>query len=384
MEQRCLWTEVNRVSRLRVGVIFGGRSGEHEVSLMSARSIMDTLRKAGFEVVPIGISKTGKWLLANNPLALPEETLADGSLPVAMLPEPGNEGLVRLNGALCGKPAVAPVDVVFPAMHGTYGEDGSLQGLLEMADVPYVGAGVLGSAVGMDKDVQKRLFREAGIPVLDFWMVPRVRYEHAPDAVMDEIERRIGYPCFVKPCNLGSSVGVNKAEDRDKLRVALNDAALYDRKILIERAAVGYREIEVSVLGNDEPKASLPGEILPAREFYDYTAKYIDERSRTEVPARLTADVTRRVQELGVECFKVLDCAGMARVDFFVSMDGQHIVVNELNTIPGFTRISMYPKMWEASGLPYPELLKQLVCLAIDRYQDKNRRLTHYTPPALD
>ncbi len=373
-------TEVKGLAAVRVGVIFGGRSGEHEVSLMSAKFIIDTLKKAGFDVIPIGIDKKGRWLLPKNSSALPEEALSADAEPVAMLPEPGTSALVRLNGRSHDKVLYKSVDVVFPAMHGTYGEDGALQGLLEMADVPYVGAGVLGSAVGMDKHVQKRLFREMGIPVLDFVMVPRSRVEKQPDAAVQQVSCEIGFPCFVKPCNLGSSVGVNKALDRVQLLEALREAALYDRKILVERAAVGYREIEVSVLGNDEPIVSLPGEILPAREFYDYTAKYLDERSRTEVPADLRKEVVEKIQYLAKQCFLTIDCCGMARVDFFVSRDQHTVLVNEINTIPGFTRISMYPKMWEASGLSYPELLTKLVELALERHQDKNRRLTDYTP----
>ena len=370
--------------KLRVGVLFGGRSGEHEVSLMSAASIMRTLSSAGYEVVPIAINKEGRWLLPADSEQALRGVLEAGSLPVAMLPEPGRAGLVKTGGPGRALEPAARLDVVFPALHGTYGEDGAIQGLLEMADVPYVGAGVLGSAVGMDKDVQKRLFRQAGIPVLDFAMYLRSEFEREPDRVMDQIERRPGYPCFVKPCNLGSSVGVSKAKDRSGLEAALKDAAMYDRKLLVEQAAVDAHEVECSVLGNDDPIASLPGEILPAREFYDYKAKYYDSRSRTEVPARLPAAVIENIRETAIRCFKATDCAGMARVDFFVSRKDHSIFVNEINTIPGFTKISMYPQMWEATGITYQELLTRLIDLAIERHKDKNRRLTDYRPPEED
>ena len=370
--------------KLRVGVLFGGRSGEHEVSLMSAASIMRTLSSAGYEVVPIAISKEGKWLLPADSEQALKGVLEPGSLPVVMLPEPGQVGLVKAGGPGKVLEPAARLDVIFPALHGTYGEDGAIQGLLEMAGVPYVGAGVLGSAVGMDKDIQKRLFRQAGIPVLDFAMYLRSEFEREPGRVMDDIERRFGYPCFVKPCNLGSSVGVAKAKDRAGLQAALKDAALYDRKLLVEQAAVDAHEVECSVMGNDEPVASLPGEILPAREFYDYTAKYYDSRSRTEVPAKLPPDVIERIRETSIQCFKAADCCGMARVDFFVHRRDHSIFVNEINTIPGFTKISMYPKMWEATGITYSELLARLIELAIERHKDKNRRLTDYQPPQED
>ncbi len=370
--------------RLRVGVLFGGRSGEHEVSLMSAASIMRTLAVAGYEVVPIAITKEGKWLLPEDSERALKGVLEPGSMRVAMLPEPGLAGLVKAGGSGKALETAARLDVVFPALHGTYGEDGAIQGLLEMAGVPYVGAGVLGSAVGMDKDIQKRLFRQAGIPVLDFAMYLRSEFEREPGRVMDEVEKRFGYPCFIKPCNLGSSVGVAKAKDRPGLEAALKDAALYDRKLLVEQAALDAHEIECSVLGNDDPISSLPGEILPAREFYDYKAKYYDARSRTEVPARLPAAVIQKVRDTAVQCFKVADCCGMARVDFFVSRRDHSIFVNELNTIPGFTKISMYPKMWEATGISYEELLTRLVDLAVERHKDKNRNLTDYRPPQED
>jgi len=370
------------VAGLRVGVVFGGRSGEHEVSLMSAASIMRTLVSAGYDVVPIGIDKGGRWLLPASTDAALQGILESGSQPVSMLPQPGQQGLVRLEPGRGTLGLAARIDVVFPALHGTYGEDGAIQGLLEMADIPYVGAGVLASAVGMDKEVQKRLFRQAGIPVLDFKMVQRTRFGREPDVVIDEIERQFGYPCFIKPCNLGSSVGVTKAKDRPGLKAALEDASLYDRRLLVEQAAQDAREIECSVLGNDDPIASMPGEILPAREFYDYMAKYHDSRSRTEVPARLPKDTIEEVRDLATRCFRVIDCCGMARVDFFVSRNDYSVVVNEINTIPGFTKISMYPKMWEASGISYPELLTRLVDLALERHAEKNRRVTEYRPPS--
>jgi D-alanine-D-alanine ligase len=372
---------VKRLSKTRVGVLFGGRSGEHEVSLMSAASIMRTLLSAGYEVVPIGIDKAGRWLMpADNEAAL-RGIMASDAEPVVMLPQPGEASIVTLNPGEHSIQKAVSVDVIFPAMHGTYGEDGSIQGLLEMADLPYVGAGVLASAVGMDKDIQKRLYREAGVPVLDFKMFLRSEFEKNPDGVIEQIEAQFTYPLFVKPCNLGSSVGVHKARDAASLKEALEDASLYDRKILIEECAVDCHEIECSVLGNDDPVASMPGEIIPAREFYDYAAKYIDGRSYSQIPARLPAGVIEKVRELSVKCYKLIDCAGMARVDFFVSKDGHAVWVNELNTIPGFTKISMYPKMWEGTGLTYEELLTRLIDLALERHKDKNRRVTEYQPP---
>jgi D-alanine-D-alanine ligase len=334
--------------KIRVGVLFGGRSGEHEVSLRSAASVMAALDKDKYEVLPIGISKAGKWLPGSASGKLLE---GPGKRDWTIRPVPG---------------AADAVDVVFPVLHGTFGEDGTVQGLLELAGVPYVGAGVLGSAVAMDKDVMKRLFRERGLPTPDHVAFLRGQ-ENIPKLV-----RRFGFPMFVKPANLGSSVGISKAHDWPELEAALKLAGRYDRKIIVEQAIVG-REIECSVLGNDRPEASAPGEIVPCNEFYDYEAKYLDERSELIIPARLTKAQTRRVQQLAVAAFEACECAGMARVDFFLERRTGHVLINELNTIPGFTSISMYPKLWEASGVSYAELLDRLIQLALERHAEKTR-----------
>jgi D-alanine-D-alanine ligase len=370
--------------RLRVAVIFGGRSGEHEVSLTSAQAIIRALeaRPEKYEVLLIGITKEGRWLTGGNPLqALLDAAqghpalLAPSSGEATVAADPGAGGLVLLPKRGTLGPASSPdgqtIDVVFPVLHGPYGEDGTVQGLLELAGVPYVGAGVLASAVGMDKAMMKVVFQQAGLPVLDFRVILRRRWLERPHAIEDEIEREFGYPVFVKPANLGSSVGVSKVHDRSELRPALAEAARYDRKLLVERAALDCREIEVSVLGNDDPIASVPGEIVPHREFYDYRAKYLEEGTQLIIPARLPALTTERVRELAVRAFTAIDCAGMARVDFFVSRDGHDVWVNEINTIPGFTPISMYPKLWEASGIPFSELVDRLIDLALERHRER-------------
>lgn len=314
--------------KLRVAVVYGGRSGEHEVSINSARSIMDAMDRERYEVLPILISKEGKW----NPLPI--------------LPEPGaNPG----------------IDVVFPALHGTFGEDGTVQGLFELADLAYVGAGVLASSTSMDKEVMKRLARERGLAVVDYVVLRR------GDNNLEEVCGKLPFPVFVKPANLGSSVGISKAHGCDELRAAIELAAAYDRKILVERGVDG-REFECSVLGNEDPLASAPCEILPSREFYDYDDKYILGEARTVVPADLTAGETEEIRRLAVECYRAVDCEGMARVDFLMEGATGRIYINEINTIPGFTSISMYPKMWEASGLSYPKLIDRLIELALARH----------------
>src|SRR5262249_13928102 len=321
----------SRMKKIRVAVLFGGRSGEHEVSMRSAASVVAAIDKRKYEVVPIAIAKSGKWLPPKEsakmlPAPLPSGDRSGRALTI--LPEPGSTGAF---------------DVVFPVLHGTFGEDGTVQGLLELANVPYVGAGVLGSAVSMDKDVMKRLFHERGLPTPDHVALLRGHLETGHARLVRKLEKRFGYPMFVKPANLGSSVGISKAHDRRELEAALDEAAQYDRKILVERFIEG-RELECSVLGNDEPGASLAGEIIPSREFYDYEAKYIDEDSRLIIPARITAAQTRRVQQLAVAAFLACEGSGMARVDFFLEKKSGRILVNEINTIPGFTSISMYPK----------------------------------------
>lgn len=349
--------------RIRVGVLFGGRSGEHEVSLRSAESILKSLDPEKYDVVPIAITHEGRWLTSGKTLKLlsPGQTiqkvLAEGQ-PLTLAPEPKADG---------------PVDVFFPVLHGTYGEDGTIQGLLELADVPYVGAGVLGSAVGMDKDVMKRLLREADLPVGSYWSLRSNEIE----AFLRDRAASLPYPVFVKPANLGSSVGISKAKTRSELPKALEIAAEFDRKIVVEQG-IEAREIEISVLGNDDPEASIPGEIVPAGEFYDYKAKYVSDDSKLLIPAPLTAEQTRQVQDLAKRVFRVLECSGMARVDLFLEKPTGKFFVNEINTLPGFTSISMYPKLWEASGIPYAELVDRLIALAIERHAQKKRLRTKY------
>lgn len=335
---------------------------------------MRALDPKRYEVVPIGITQDGQWVRGRLPAQGDPE--ASGR-PVALLPEPGHEGLLAID-----EPAPAPIrlDVVFPVLHGTFGEDGTVQGLLELANIPYVGAGVLASAVGMDKEVMKRLFVEAGLPVLPFLKVMRHQWESSPQTVIARVESEIGYPCFSKPANLGSSVGVSRADNRRELERGLTDAARYDRKLLVEMAAPDAREIECSVLGNDYPEASVVGEIIPSREFYDYAAKYLDGTSQLIIPANLPPVTARQVQELAIKAFLAIDASGMARVDFFVGRKDNRVWLNEINTIPGFTSISMYPKLWEASGLPYPELVDRLIQLALERHAESGRRLTRYKP----
>jgi D-alanine-D-alanine ligase len=368
--------------KIRVAIIFGGRSGEHEVSLVSAKGIMAAIDKDKYEVLPIGITKEGRWIAAGDPMRALQSGMTEGdSQPAALLGDPSQRGLLRLEKRGQGWQAarLTEVDVVFPVLHGPYGEDGAIQGLLELANLPYVGAGVLGSALGMDKIVQKTVLRAHGLPVADFTPVSRKEWEQDPDAVLKRILETLGYPCFVKPANLGSSVGITKAHDAGELPAALNVAARYDRRILVEQA-IDAREIEVSVLGNDEPIASVPGEIIPCNEFYDYEAKYIADDSELLVPAPVSAELACRIQEMAVRAYKAIDCAGMARVDFFVERGTYQVYVNELNTIPGFTPISMYPKLWQASGISYTELIDRLIGLALERHQDKSRSATSYVP----
>jgi len=370
--------------KVRVGVLFGGRSGEHEVSLVSAASVLRALDPAKYDVIPIGITKQGRWVLpqalaqGNRP-ALKEASLTHSDLRRAfdhsaavVLPAEPSQGTLIPAASTESPSQPFHLDVVFPVLHGTFGEDGTVQGLLELADIPYVGAGVLGSAVGMDKDVQKRLFRQAGLPVADYLAVRRQEWDTNRKAVLRAV-RRLRLPVFVKPANLGSSVGISKVSRWAALPEAMEHAFEFDKKVLVEQGITG-REVEVSVLGNEEPKASLPGEVIPAREFYDYTAKYLEESTRFVVPAKLTPRQTRRFQELAVAAFRATECEGMARVDFLLSRRSGKIYISELNTIPGFTAISMYPKLWQASGLSYSELVDRLIELALERHREKSRR----------
>jgi D-alanine-D-alanine ligase len=392
--------------KLRVGILFGGRSGEHEVSLLSAASILQAIDRNKFDVVPIGINKSGHWLTsgaaqgllegtgteapeptklrAGDPAATPgARVLAEGQ-PTLMTPEPASyisktPGDQRLDGqSLSGQ----SLDVVFPVLHGTFGEDGTIQGLFELAGIAYVGSGVLGSAAGMDKDVMKRLFAQAGLPIVKHVTVLRAEWEKSPRKAIAYVEAALRYPVFVKPANLGSSVGISKAHDRKELGPALDLAAKYDRKLIVEQGVGGKkakaREFEVAVLGNDDPQASVVGEIVPCKEFYDYEAKYLSEGSTAVIPARLNKAETKLIRELAIAAFRACDLAGLARVDFLMEPEGKRrIYLNEVNTLPGFTSISMFPKLWEATGLSYKDLISRLIELSLERQVEKNR--TSYT-----
>ena len=358
--------------RLRVGVIFGGRSGEHEVSLRSAVSVMAALDRERYEVVPIGITRDGYWLVRGDPMALLRAEVRGER----QAPRPAGGPLAQVSALLD-----QGLDVVFPVLHGPYGEDGTIQGLLEMAGIPYVGAGVAASALAMDKGLFKDLMRAHGLPVVRYQTILRREWEEAPEAVLDRVEGALRYPIFTKPANLGSSVGVSKCRNRSDLLEGLMEAARFDRKLLAEEAVPHAREIEVSVLGNDKPEASLPGEIIPSREFYDYAAKYIDDgeaASQLLIPAPLTPEETERVRELAVRAYRVMDGAGMARVDFLMNGETGEFFISEANTIPGFTSISMYPKLWEATGLPFAALVDRLIELALARHREQVQRETRY------
>ena len=367
--------------KLRVGVIFGGRSGEHEVSIRSARAIVESIDQRKFEVVPIAITKEGKWLAPSQsvqllPRAVHERMAANGPATgdVALIGDPSHKGLISLEGDTQSFVA-EKLDVVFPALHGTYGEDGTLQGLLEMADVPYVGCGVLASSCGMDKVTMKSLFVQAGLPICKYLWFLRSQWRNDPAKVLRKVAADIGLPCFVKPANLGSSVGVSRATDKKSLTEAIELAAQYDRKVIVEEELIA-REIECAVLGNDEPKASLPGEYVvndEASRFLDYTEKYTNTgRVSFVVPAPLSKAMTTRLQRMAIRAFQSIDGAGLARVDFFLPRNGGELVINELNTMPGLTEVSGYPKMWAASGLPFGRLLETLIELAFERHREKS------------
>ncbi len=364
--------------KLRVGVIFGGRSGEHEVSLVSATSIINALDKEKYEVIPIGISREGRWVSSERALQLLKSKDELQHEPERFLaPEPNRRALMTANG-----PAGSDitVDVIFPVVHGRYGEDGTLQGLLELANIPYVGAGVLASAVGMDKVVQKQLFRDAGIRGPKFLWFSSEVCKDSPRKIVPRIERELRYPMFTKPANTGSSVGINKIHNRRELLQGLSAAAEYDLKVIIEQGINDAREIEVSVLGNDEPMVSVPGEIVPSNEFYDYDAKYVNGKSTVIIPAKLPKTAVRDIQDAALLAYAAVQCSGMARIDFFVSRKNLTVYLNEINTIPGFTAISMYPKLWEASGVSYSALLDRLITLALERHRQKNALRTSYQP----
>ena len=395
------------MAKLRVGILFGGRSGEHEVSLLSAASVLNAIDKTKYEVVPIGITKDGRWLTAEHaerllkgdagggaratpatqlragdPEATPGAALLATGESVVVPPEPTRRdaGLAPFQTDANLRRAAdraINVDVIFPVLHGTFGEDGTIQGLLELADIAYVGAGVLGSSAGMDKDIMKSLFRAAGLPIVKHATVLRDQFEREPKKVQKLVESKLKYPVFVKPANLGSSVGISKAHDGKELGPAIAEAAKFDRKIVIEEGVGGKknraREIECAVLGNDDPKASVAGEIVPCKEFYDYDAKYLAEGSEGIIPARITKAEMKTVQRLAIAAFQAVDCTGLARIDFLMDPKSRRIFVNEINTMPGFTAISMYPKLWAATGVPYPELIDRLIQLGIERHEDKKR-----------
>jgi D-alanine-D-alanine ligase len=389
------------MKKLRVGILFGGRSGEHEISLLSAASVFKAIDPNKYEVVPIGITKDGRWLTASDAERLLHGKAGEGARPtlragdpdttasaavlqngeaVVFPPEPHNSSMTPFQTEAPVRRAsdrAINVDVIFPVLHGTFGEDGTIQGLLELADLPYVGAGVLGSAAGMDKDIMKSLFRAAGLAIVKHVTVLRSEWESVPKKVQKLVESKPKYPVFVKPANLGSSVGISKARDRRELGPAIDEAAKFDRKIVIEEGVGGKknkaREIECSVLGNDNAQASVPGEIVPSAEFYDYSAKYLDEGSQLIIPAKLTKAETKTVQELAIAGFRAVDCSGLARVDFLMDPKSRKIYLNEINTMPGFTSISMYPKLWAASGVGYSELISRLIQLGLDRHAEKKR-----------
>jgi D-alanine-D-alanine ligase len=378
--------------KLRVAVIYGGRSGEHAVSLQSAASVIEAMDREKYEVVPVKISKDGQWLLQRQTGAgnlgtveTPGTLLADPTRPgllaldaqgIVTAPDTTASGQIATPASAGPLPAdLAQVDVVFPVLHGPYGEDGAIQGLLELANVPYVGGGVAASAVGMDKGLMKAAFAYKGLPQAKFLTVLRKEWETVPEKIKQTVAVELGYPCFIKPANLGSSVGISKARTPEELVPAMDLAARFDRKIIIEEF-VNAREIEVAVLGNDDPRASVPGEIRPCNEFYDYKAKYIDGTSDLMIPADIPPEAAAEARRLAVEAFKAIDCAGLARVDFFLTKDTGKLLLNEINTIPGFTKFSMYPKLWEATGIPYAGMIDELIALALERHRDKNRNAT--------
>jgi len=365
---------MSQETKRRVAVIFGGRSTEHEVSLTSAFAILQQINRDKNDVVPIRISPEGHWLLLKSRTAFNSvQELVEAPGKPILTGDPSIHGFIILNQS--GVDSVVPVDVVFPVLHGTYGEDGTIQGLFRMADLPCVGAGVLGSALGMDKVMMKQIFIQNDLQTTDFIWFLRSAWQGESEAIMRGVAESIGYPCFVKPANAGSSVGISKVATEKDLPKAVEVASRFDRKILVEKA-VDAIELECSVLGNDKPEASIVGEIIPSNEFYDYKAKYQSDASRTVIPAKIPEDMAARIRYKAVTAFKALDCAGMARVDFLIDKESQQIYINEINTIPGFTPISMYPKLWGASGLSYPDLIDRLIDLAVERHEDLKKSRT--------
>ena len=395
------------MKKLRVGILFGGRSGEHEVSLLSAASVLEAIDKSKYEVVPIGITKEGRWvtalhaenllrgksseenvrashLRAGDPQATTTAAVLAAGDGIIVPPMPAAESLVPFESTAPAPPGAeaVQVDIIFPVLHGTFGEDGTIQGLLELADIAYVGAGVLGSAAGMDKDVMKRLFADAGLPLVRHATVLRREWQNNASKICKLIESKLKYPVFVKPANLGSSVGISKVHGRGELPAAMDQAGGYDRKIIVEQGVGGKRgkarEIECSVLGNDDAQASIAGEIIPGKEFYDYAAKYRDEGSELLIPAKLNKSQMKSVQQMAIAAFRAVDCSGLARVDFLMDPKSGKIYVNEINTMPGFTAISMYPKLWAASGVKYRELIDRLIKLGVERHEEKKKNRYSY------
>ncbi|MDP2945391.1 MAG: D-alanine--D-alanine ligase [Atribacterota bacterium] len=374
------------VKKIRVGLIFGGRSGEHEVSFCSATSIIKAIDKDKYTVVPIGITKEGRWISPQDSELALQSGRIEGKNTVILLNDSFSKSLVCIdnNQRLDKSSALEKLDVIFPVLHGPYGEDGTVQGLLELANIPYVGAGVAASAISMDKDLMKTIFQQKGLPILRWLTIKRKDWHKDKEEILSLIQDGFEYPLFVKPTNLGSSVGITKVHKKEELKEAIDLASSYDRKILIEEGLEEVREIECSVLGNDEPQTSVVGEVKPAGEFYDYDSKYIDEKTQLIVPADLPDGVSQEVQEIALRAFKAVDAAGMARVDFFVSKKENKIYLSEINTIPGFTSVSMYPRLWEASGISYPDLIDQLIQLALERHQDKKQNKISYESKLLD
>lgn len=373
-------SKIQGLGKIRVGVLFGGRSAEHEVSLVSAESVMKALDRSRYTIIPVGITPDGRWFSDAEIFDdLMSKHYRKREQQCVLSPDPITGGLQRWDDKTKLLRRIK-LDVIFPVLHGTYGEDGTLQGFLGLADIPFVGAGVLGSSVSMDKVVTKQLCSLAGIPVIHAVWFHSDDFRENPDAVRTMIEKNLKYPYFVKPANLGSSVGISKIHNRAELKKAILHAGRYDRKILVEQGVEGAREIEVAVLGNNEPRASVPGEIIPSNEFYDYDAKYVDGASESVIPARLPSSVVRKLQKMAIDAFQAVDCAGMARVDFLVVGKTGKIYFNEINTIPGFTSISMYPKLWEATGIPYPRLLDELIRFAIERNDENSLLQRNYVP----
>ena len=368
------------IKKIRVGIIFGGRSGEHEVSFCSASSIIKAIDKDKYSVIPIGITKEGRWISPRDSELALQSGKIEGKNTVILLNDSFSKSLVCIdnNQKLDKSSALEKLDVIFPILHGPYGEDGTIQGLLELANIPYVGAGVASSAISMDKDLMRTIFQQKGLPILKWITIKRKEWQKDKEKILSLIQDGFEYPLFVKPANLGSSVGITKVHKKEELEKAIDLASSYDRKILIERGLEEVREIECGVLGNDEPRASVVGEVKPAGEFYDYDSKYIEEGTQLIIPADLPDGVSQEVQRIALRAFKAVDAAGMARVDFFVSKKENKIYLNEINTIPGFTSSSMYPRLWQASGISYPELIDRLIQLALERHQDKKQNKISY------